>query len=471
MLTRRIFLAAALALAMLPALAQEKLDLTILHTNDLHGHTLPFAYTEPERSKSEQPSVGGAARRATLIRQLKKNAKNPVLVVDTGDTSTRGPLTNAWEGIADIEAMSAVGYDMAAIGNNEFKLKDAAERSDALGAQNALLQMVRRSHFPWVCANAGVGEAAKGELIPGVHPYVVREINGVRVGFLGLTAPRSADYPQTVGWWVGDPIEAAKKWVPIVRKNCDVLIALTHIGVDDDKKLAEVTGIDAIVGGDSHTFLYKPLVVNGVPIVQTGEFGVNLGKFDLHFAKTPGLNGGWKLAGYEYALLPITSKLKEAKDVKAVADAYAAPLKNGIAATLPERFLGTTPVERTHRTTEAIAAALAKATHSEIGLHVEGDGLFEVFRTRELTRYAIWAVMPFKNKVATLTMTGAELAELKQKTKGLVLSAPASDPTKIYTVALVDFTATGTLKLDASRLSVGGDLREAVIVGLRKLTP
>ncbi|WP_395140853.1 bifunctional metallophosphatase/5'-nucleotidase [Armatimonas sp.] len=470
MLTRRIFLAAVCALAALPAFAQDKLDLTILHTNDLHGHTLPFSYTEPGRSKNEQTSVGGAARRATLIRELKKKAKNPVLVIDLGDVATRGPLTNAYEGIADIEALNATGYDIGTIGNNEFKLKDAAERFDAAGAQNALLQVLRRSHFPWVCANAGIGDPAKGELIPGVHPYLVREINGVRIGFLGLTAPRSNGYPQVKGWWVSDPVEAAKKWIPIVRKNCDVLIALTHVGVDDDTKLAQqTTGIDAIVGGDSHTFLYKPLVVNGVPIVQTGEFGVNLGKFDLHFAKTPGLNGGWKLAGYEYALLPITSKLKEAKDVKAVADAYAAPLKNGIAATLPERFLGTTPVERTHRTTETIAAALAKATHSEIGLHVEGDGLFEVFRTQTLTRYDIWAVMPFKNKVATLTMTGAELAELKQKTKGLVLSAPARDPNKTYTVALVDFTATGTLKLDASRLSIGGDLREAVITGLQQL--
>jgi hypothetical protein len=68
-------------------------------------------------------------------------------------------------------------------------------------------------------------------------------------------------------------------------------------------------------------------------------------------------------------------------------------------------------------------------------------------------------------------MTGAELTELKQKNKGLILSAPVSDPAKLYTVALVDFTATGTLKIDASRLSVGGDLREAVIVGLGKLTP
>lgn len=466
MLTRRVFLGAALTLAALPGFAQEKLDLTILHTNDLHGHTLPFAYTEPGRSPKEQPSVGGAARRATLIRDLKKKAKNPTLVIDLGDVATRGPLTNAYEGIADIEALNATGYDIGTIGNNEFKLKDAAERFDAAGAQNALLQVLRRSHFPWVCANAGVGDPAKGELIPGVHPYLVREINGVRVGFLGLTAPRSGGYPQVKGWWVGDPVEAAKKWVPIVRQNCDVLIALTHVGVDDDKKIATVPGIDAIVGGDSHTFLYEPVVVNGTPIVQTGEFGVNLGKLDLHFEKT---RWGWKLTDYDYRLLPVGPGLKEAPDVKAVADAYAAPLKNEAAATLPLRFLGTTPEERTRKTTEAVAVALARATGAELGLHVEGDGFFDVFRTEKLTRYDIWAVMPFKNKVATLTMTGAELAALAQKNKGVVLSAPATDLNKSYTVAVVDFTATGTLGLESKRLSIGGDLREAVIAGLRKL--
>src|ERR1043166_1459178 len=92
------------------AIAQRRPDaftLTILHTNDLHGHLFPFDYIEEGRSKTERPSVGGAARRATLIKQLRREIKNPVLLVDCGDTFTRGPLTNAYEGIADIEAMNA----------------------------------------------------------------------------------------------------------------------------------------------------------------------------------------------------------------------------------------------------------------------------------------------------------------------------------------------------------------------------
>ena len=64
------------------------------------------------RSKDERASVGSAARRATLVRKLRREIENPVMLVDSGDTFTRGPLTNAYEGIADAEAMNAVSYDV-----------------------------------------------------------------------------------------------------------------------------------------------------------------------------------------------------------------------------------------------------------------------------------------------------------------------------------------------------------------------
>src|SRR5438128_267107 len=104
-----------------------ELTLTILHDNDLHGHLLPFAYVEAGRKNVEEPSRGGAARRATLIRRLRASIHNPTFVVDSGDTTTRGPLTTTYEGIADIEAMNAVGYELGALGNNELKLKDGID--------------------------------------------------------------------------------------------------------------------------------------------------------------------------------------------------------------------------------------------------------------------------------------------------------------------------------------------------------
>ena len=91
----------------IPGAMPQTLNFTLLHTNDLHGHIFPFAYTEVGRSKDEIPSVGGAARRATLIRRLRRTIHNPVMLIDSGDLFTRGPLTNAYEGLADVEAMNA----------------------------------------------------------------------------------------------------------------------------------------------------------------------------------------------------------------------------------------------------------------------------------------------------------------------------------------------------------------------------
>jgi 2',3'-cyclic-nucleotide 2'-phosphodiesterase (5'-nucleotidase family) len=472
-LPRPFLLAAALLIFARPAPAAppseppDHLTLTILHTNDLHGHILPFAYTETGRSKEEQPSVGGAARRATLVRQLRREIRNPVLLLDAGDTFTRGPFTNAYEGIADVEAMNAVGYELAAIGNNEFKAKDAVEATDAAGAQSALLQVVKRARFPWLCANATDG---KGAFLEGVQPYVVREFSGVRVGFLGLTAPRSATYPQTKGWTISDPVAAAKAWIPKARAHCDVLIAVTHIGVDMDKELvAQTSGLDAIVGGDSHTYLYKAVEVantdgRSIPIVQDGEFGADLGRFDLDFTRS--LDGKWKLAGYRYELIPVGPNIREAQDVVEVIQPYARPFQT-VVGHLDK--VGATPAERARMTTMLMLDAIRASTQADLALNSGDDGFFDAFRHKEITRYDIYAAMPFKDHVATADLTGAEIQDLRKARPDTVVSGDAShlDAAKTYRVACVDFIARDVYKLPDSRLQdTGRDLRDVVIAYL-----
>lgn len=441
------------------------LDLTILHTNDLHGHVLPFAYTEVGRSPVERASVGGAARRATLVRSLKRSIRNPVMLVDSGDTFTRGPLTNAYEGVADVEAMNAVGYDLAAIGNNEFKAKDAREAGDAAGAQAALLRMVKRAHFPWLCANAQDG---MGTTLQGVQPFVVREVGGVRVGFLGLTAPRSANYPQTKGWTIGDPIAAATEWIPKARAQCDVLVAITHIGTDLDAKLVEGTrGIDAVVGGDSHTFLYKPLTPKNldgemVPVVQDGEFGVNLGRLDLHIERGP--DGRYRITRWHDVLLPVDASIREAKDVVAVTEPYVAPLRE-VVGRVPK--VGRTPDERTALTGALFAASLRSATHADLGL-CRTDNFYEVVRRPAVTLYDVRAILPFKDDMVTARLTGAQVQAIVAKGK-VALDGPPVQADGTYMVAMIDFEASDTFKLPASaQTATGLDVRDAVAGYLRR---
>jgi len=447
------------------AIAQpSELTLTILHDNDLHGHILPFAYTETAVSKVEMPSVGGAARRATLIRRLRKDIKNPTLLLDSGDAFTRGPLTNAYEGIADIEAMNAVGYDVAAIGNNEFKALDGVDDKNAAGAQAALLQAVKRSRFPWVCANT-VDE--KGAFLEGVQPYVVRNIDGVRVGILGLTAPRSASYPQTKGWKISDPITVAKEWIPKARAHCDVLIALTHIGDDLDKKLAaQTSGLDAIVGGDSHTFLYKALEVANtdgvkVPIVQDGEFGVRLGRFDLHLLRDAQQH--WHLGSYHYALLPVSKDIPEAEDVKAAVEPYVKPMLN-VVGHLNE--IAATPDARNVQTAQVFVDAMREQMKTDLALTSGADGFFEVFRHKDVTRYDVYAAMPFHDNVSTAQLKGSDIQDLLKKFPKTVVSGDVShlDGDKTYSVALIDFIAHSVYKLPAASVQdTDRDSRDVVI--------
>ena len=120
-------------------------SLTILHDNDIHGHLRAFCYVEVAKGPEEHCDIGGAARRATLVRKLRAAAHAPTLLIDSGDTTTRGPLATEYEGVDEIAAMNAIGYDLAAVGNNEFKLKDAADIHDATGAQADLARLVRQS--------------------------------------------------------------------------------------------------------------------------------------------------------------------------------------------------------------------------------------------------------------------------------------------------------------------------------------
>jgi len=282
-LTRALLIVFLLLSVCFPSWSAQTLRLTILHTNDLHGMMQPFDYEGGSAFLAgKHADMGGMVRRATLIKSLRKQTKNPLVVIDTGDIFTRGPWHTRHFGMPEIEAMNLMGYDMLCVGNNEFKATAGPE------SKGTFLLLMRRSRFPWLAANLTVEGLAPVE---GVHPFIVRTFGDVRVGFLGLTAPRAAGYPQTVGWRISDPLEAAKYWVPIARKECDILIAITHIGEQMDQQLAaQVEAIDAIVGGDSHSFIPAPIMVRNpagieVPIVQAGEHGVVLGRFDLTFRK------------------------------------------------------------------------------------------------------------------------------------------------------------------------------------------
>jgi len=239
--------------------------ITILHTNDLHGRVMP------------REETGGLARIATLVRQIRGEMPN-VLLMDAGDIIHGTPEDYLSGGKASISAMNALSYQLAATGNHEFDFGLEVAKGVLCAAQ-----------FPFVAAN--IRAAGEHYRLPITSDWdrlgqsAVFELGGVRVGVLGLATldTITLHWPNAIkDISIEDPIETAKKLAPELRERCDVMIVLSHLGDAKDKVLAEtVPGIDFIVGGHSHTVIAERRWVGNTLIAQAGSYGRALGRIDF----------------------------------------------------------------------------------------------------------------------------------------------------------------------------------------------
>src|SRR4030095_3807793 len=155
----------ALHAALLQAGSGEKM-ITILHNNDTHSQIDPL----PENDK-QYPGKGGVARRATLVKRVRKENPN-TLLVDAGDVFQGTPYFNFYKGEVEYKSMSLIGYDVVTLGNHDFD-----------NGVDALAAAMKFANFDFVSCNYDVSATP---LASRVKPYVVRVIGGVRVGLLGL---------------------------------------------------------------------------------------------------------------------------------------------------------------------------------------------------------------------------------------------------------------------------------------------
>jgi 5'-nucleotidase/UDP-sugar diphosphatase len=277
-------------------LAGEK-SFTIIHSNDLHSHLLGAApnidYT-PKRT-GDDGTLGGWARIATVIKQIKKVRKNPVLVLDAGDF-LMGSLFHllAREESFELQLMKMMGYDMTTLGNHEFDLKPS-------GLARILMTAHQKGRIPdIVLSNAcfskedETDDALEEVFHQGiVKAYRVLELQGVRIGFFGLMGIRAAEVaPFSSPVTFENPVTAAKRVVKYLRdiEKVDMVVCLSHGGLagdpgkSEDELLAKkVDGIDIIISGHTHTKMDRPLVVNDTIIAQAWEYGKRLGVMDITF--------------------------------------------------------------------------------------------------------------------------------------------------------------------------------------------
>ena len=394
---KKLFVLVCSALLLAGSLFAENKVIQVLTFNDFHGNL------------DEHGKNLGMAKLVSQMNAYKDEYENTI-VVSAGDNYQGSAMSNLTYG-APVSAMfKQLDVIASAVGNHEFDW--GIERTK---------KWQRDGGFKFVAAN--IVDKRTGEPVDWAVPYLVKKIDGVKVGFIGLTTPETAyktaidnvkDYEFT------DVKETAEKWAKYLRDNnkADVVIALTHIGSFQDRNSNEISGelidydlqhaegIDAIISGHSHQNVCG--VVDGMPIIQAYKYGRCIGRLIVEVDENNKLVS--VVPTVEKVYDTISSIIPDPKAEKAYAkfDKKLSPIMSEV--------VGSTEIDLPHdRKAPGVSVLgylvtdiLRDSVDAQIGIANSG-GIREPLPKGDLTMGQMYTILPFDNTVVTMTLTGEQL--------------------------------------------------------------
>lgn len=405
-----------------PAFGEEKKSadvvLTVVHTNDTHSRI--------EEGKAEI----GFAEMAAQVDKMRKDNKNLILL-DAGDTFHGLPVATVVKGDSIAKAMNVMGYDAMTAGNHDFNY-----------GYDRLKEIEKTLKFPILSANVKTKDKKDA-----FKPYMIKEVKGIKVGIFGLSTPETATKtnPKNVeGVTFENPIETSKKMVQELKKeNVDMIIALGHIGLDENseftsKKIIEaVDGIDLFIDGHSHTLLKDGMVVKNTLIAQTGNYGQNLGVVEIGFKDKKIVDKKASLItknDVKPAVVPPADndKKPEKDQIKAepAGKMYLEPNKAVLESikkskdemkSVTGQVIGKTTVElegkrenvRSRETNlgNLLADAMKEETKADLAI-TNGGGIRDSIDVGDITKEEVLKVLPFGSYIITKEVKGEDLVKV-----------------------------------------------------------
>jgi 5'-nucleotidase len=415
---RLVLLASLLPVAVLPLAAGAEVTLHILHTNDFHSRieaVNAFNSTCSAEDAAEGKCFGGIARLVTKVAEMRAalDGQN-VLLLDAGDQFQGSLFYTTYKGGLVAELMQALDYDAMALGNHEFD--DGPE---------GLAGFLDGVTFPVVSGNIDV--AASNLLAGRVQDHVVLDVGGERIGIISALAtdtPETSSPGPTVSFQ--DDIAALKADVATLEaQGVTKIIAVTHVGLNRDIEIAAaVPGIDAVVGGHSHTYLsasdparsgpYPTWVSRAdgsmVPVVQAWAYGRVLGHLELTFDDA----GNLTFAGGD--ALPIDASVVPDAATEARVAALAGPIEELKARVVGESTAAIEGAREVCRQQECAMgnlvaeAMLARVADQGVTVAIQnGGGLRASIDAGPVSMGEVLTVLPFQNTLSTFTVTGADI--------------------------------------------------------------
>ena len=414
-----------------PAASGARQTITLLSTTDIHGHIDPIDYY------SNKPSNFSLAKIATLVKQQRAEAPK-ALLLDCGDTTQGTPLAYYFA-VKDtqaknptIAAFNEMHYDAMAVGNHEFNF-----------GLTEMWKAKRESNFPWLAANLKEIYTAGDGFI---RPYVIKNVNGVRVGIVGFITPGVPrwEIPEHYRGYEFEPIvDAAKRVIPAVRKQVDLLVVIMHSGLDRDPatgklfegqdirgenaawELAEqVPGIDLIFYGHTHSEMPE-LLVNGVLMAQAKNWGGSLARADIVMERDAA--GRWRVESKHSRVIKMTDAVAADPAILKLAAPYEAATEKYLdtpIANSEKAMDGTRGRYEDDALVDLIQRVQLEAGHADVSMATMFFTGAQIPKGPVTVRQAA-ALYVYDNSLYTVEMTGAQLKDALEHAAGFYPAWPA----------------------------------------------
>ncbi len=426
--------------------------LTIIYMNDTHGR-----YSSEKDSSGL--STGGFAKAATVIEGIRKTCElegRTTITLLAGDMFSGTAYSAVFKGKLGVRLMNAMRFSAMSVGNHEFDY----------GLPNLMKRLRPAMKFPLLSANI---RYADGKTV--FKPYVVEKLPDKKCGILilGLTTENTPEltHPRNVnGLAFDDPVNITRQIVENHGKN-KFIIALSHLGVEKDKKLGLLCpGIDVIIGGHSHTALFEPVKLGNTLVCQAGAYSQYVGRLDLD------VKDG-HIENYKGELIKLDGTVEENPRIRSILQKYSstmAPFFSKIVGSSAIGLDGSLSAVRSSRPNPLgtlVAYVMAKAVNAEAGI-INGGAIRDGLRIGPITNADIYGVLPFQNLVVKVALRGDAIQTVlrrslelpdrsggKLQTYGFKYEVSSGEiqikevgskpfrPEEYYSVALTDFLLAG----------------------------
>jgi len=437
-----------------PNLVGQDIRLTFIHTSDIHSRLFPYNMVPNTFDRQDGLQVapyGGIARIATVARRIRESS-NRSLWLDSGDCFQGAPVFNMFKGEAELRALSLAGMDAAAVGNHEFDL----------GAKNLFDKVDNWATFPLLAANYGWDDPPAGAVNPDgrslrdvIPPFEMFDVKGLKVAVIGMgnTSTISSIFEggNSLGFRPIADEDALKSWVRILRPVSDLIVVVSHLGLDEDENLTAsqvndpnqafeqetLQGVDLILGGHLHIVTDPPKLIpnddkgHHTILVHSGAFAKFVGRLDV--VVRVGDNNAdpdrrSRITSFTFDNIPIDSKLcggvpciPEDPAVANLMWPYSVKINQEIDLNGVFAYVDKPEGEKIQRTDNTggdsqLGNMVARSMQLTEGVEAEfaitnSLGIRADFERGPLTIEQMFNVFPFENSITVMYLSGAEVQE------------------------------------------------------------